>query len=203
MQIYYGDGGFDALAYGEAHPNVTQFVDQQRGALSSMISDAGRGFMDYVGGIVDRVTQSEIGQRIQALSGKAASIWNLDTVWPMQTVTDFQHAKSKMRRWIMAEPTVRSMYHRQQVAGYGDQYVDLDPDRIGEAHYDYRRVMDGLVRFDDKDDWVSTTYFEDLREGDRDLTLSEQVSVGITWERLVQHLDTGPSDPTSPLNAAL
>lgn len=207
MQVVYGDGGFDALAYGEAHPNVARFIDEQAGRLNNAISDAGRQFMGYVGGLVDRVSNAEITQRIQALTSKAASMWDRDAICTLTTLFDFQQAKSKMRRWVMAEPTVRKLYHQQRVEGYDDgqnpQYIDVEPDRIGTAHYDYRRATDGLVVFDDDGEWSSTTYFEELREGDRDLTLSEQVHISLTWERLREHLDRASFDPTSLTNAAL
>lgn len=203
MQIVHGDGGFDALAYGETHPNVAQFISNQAGQLSASISDAGRGFMDYVGGLVDRVTQSEISQRALALASKARTMFDADDVRTLSSIDQFQQAKSTMRRWIMAYPGLRTLYHQQRVEGYGDSYVDMEPDRIGAQHYDYRRATDGLVEVDEVGDWSSTTYFEDLRDGDRDLTLTEQVDIALTWEMAERHLAQRCGDPTSQDNAPL
>lgn len=203
MQIVYGDGGFDALAYGETHPNVARFIGEQAGQLSSSISQAGRGFMDYVGGMVDRVSRSEIGQRIQALASKAGTLFDSDNIRPLETLEEFQHAQSKMRRWIMANPTLRGLYHQQRIEGYGPSYEDLEPDRIGVGHYDYHRVMDGVVEIDDNGDWSSTTFFDELRDGDRHLELSEQVAISLTWEMAEYHLARKCGDMTSQQNAPL
>lgn len=203
MQIVHGDGGFDALAYGGTHPNVIRFIDEQAGRLSSSISDAGRGFMDYVGGLVDRVSRSEIGQRVQALASKAGTLFDTDTIRPLESICAFQHAKSQMRRWTMANPALREMYHKQRIEGYDGLYVDVEPDRIGADHYDYRRATDGFVQFDDNDDWYSTTYMDELKDGDRDLTLSEQVNISLSWEMAEYHLARKCGDPTSPQNAPL
>lgn len=203
MQIIHGDGGFDALAYGEPHPNVTRFIGEQVGRLNTSISNAGRGFMDYVGGLVERVTRSEISQRAQALASKVGTMFDSDTVRPLWALNEFQQAKSKMRRWVMANPEIRTLYHQQRVEGYGEAYVDLDPDRIGESHYDYRRATDGLVMFDSDDGLISTTYFEELRDGDEDLTVSQQANISLTWAMAEHHLAMKCGDPTSQDNAPL
>jgi len=203
MQIVYGDGGFDALAYGETHPNVTRFIDEQAGRLGNSVTTAARGFMNYVGDLVDRVSKSETSQRIQALATKAGTLFDTDTVRPLTSLPEFQHAKSQMRRWTMANPELRKLYHEQRVEGYQGLYVDIEPDRIGENHYDYRRAKDGLVEVDESGDWHSVTYMDELSEDDRDLTLSEQVNIALTWEMAEYHLARKCGDPTSPQNAPL
>ena len=45
----------------------------------------------------------------------------------------------------MAQPDIRSLYHKGHCDGYSDTYVDMEPGLVGEQHYDYRRVMDGVV----------------------------------------------------------
>jgi len=130
-------------------------------------------------------------------------LFDSDTIRPLHTLEEFQHAKARMRRYVMANPELRSMFHKQRIEGYGSSYEDLEPDRIGANHYDYRRVMDGVVEIDESGDWSSTTYFDELRDGDRDLLLSEQVNISLTWEMAEYHLARKCGDMTSQQNAPL
>ena len=50
-----------------------------------------------------------------------------------------------MKRYIMANPHVREAYQEQRIAGYDGTYKDPFADDTIENHYDYRRVMNGVV----------------------------------------------------------
>jgi hypothetical protein len=101
-----------------------------------------------------------------------------------------------MQRWIMAEPTVRELYHDQRCDGFSDTYVDMEPGKVGEEHYDWRRVMSGVVRYDD-DTVVAKFYMDDLREGDRELDSWEKISIVGSWEVLKIAVSQMNEDPTS------
>ena len=125
-----------------------------------------------------------------------ASIFDEDTIYGFKTLEDTQTAKPVMQRFIMAMPQLREMYHEQRVDGYSSSYVDLQPGVVGEDHYDYRRVTDGvMMESEDGDDLVWTTHFEDLLENDRALDISEQADILNTWD-LVSGLIAQRHDPT-------
>ncbi len=89
------------------------------------------------------------------------------------------------------------MYHEQRCDGYSESYVDRFPGQVGENHYDYRRVMHGMVQDDQEHDWKSTFYLDELFEGDRELNFDEQVDILNTWDVVRSYLSKGQDDPTS------
>ncbi len=142
-------------------------------------------------------------QLARQLGKKVESMWKTDDIRPLTMIQDIQNATMLMQRWIMACPEVRTLYHNQGCEGYTGSYVDVDPGLVGDQHYDYRRAMDGLVVFDDQGDWSATTYFDELRDGDRDLLLDEQIDIQTTWEAMRYHVTRNKDDPTSMTGAAL
>jgi hypothetical protein len=79
-----------------------------------------------------------------------------------------------------------------------DTYVDVEPGLVGEEHYDYRRVMDGVMQDTEDGGWYAKIYVEDLKEGDRDLSHGEKVDILQTWSRLEYLMALNKEDPTSP-----
>jgi hypothetical protein len=165
--------------------------------FSSTLMDAGRAFMqrsreafEHYNGTAAMRFVREVVQSIQG----TAPVAHIGTLFELK---EMQGASLLMQRWIMANPVVREQYHKQQLDGYSETYVDVNPGDIGEAHYDYRRVMDGTLVFDAEGDWICKQYLDKLHEGDRDLFHEEQVDIQQTWTAmdLVMHL--GKDDPTS------
>jgi hypothetical protein len=52
-------------------------------------------------------------------------------------------------------------------------------------------------------DWQCTQYFDELVEGDRELTLEEKVDILTTWDALQMYFNAGKDDPTSPFGGKL
>lgn len=205
-QVIYGDEGamFDALAFSVPHPGTVQFIADQASRFSSNLNQAGQAFVQAVHGVFEWVDQSKAMQLARMVGKKVEGLWQQDIIRPLIDIPSLQTATLTMQRWVMACPDIRALYHTQECEGYVGSYVDMDPGKIGEQHYDYRRAVDGLVMFDEEsDDWQATTYFEDLREGDRDLLLDEQVDIQSTWAAIRAHVKARKDDPTSLSGASL
>jgi hypothetical protein len=195
---------FDSLAYGRPHPGTQQFLTAQLDRATNYLTSAGQQFMAGVHDLYDRLSGSTAARMLRAAGRGIRSMWQLDEIRAVQTIGDFQHAPPMMQRWIMADPMLRAMYIDQRIDGYSETYVDVDPGKVGEAHYDYRRATDGLI-FDNPDDdgWTATTYFEELLPDDVELTLEEQVDIQNTWAWMREVIKQGKEDPTSRFNADL
>jgi len=107
-----------------------------------------------------------------------------------------------MQRFIMANPMVRQLYHDQRCDGYSGTYIDVQPDATKEDHYDYKRVMNGIVQQDGDGTMFYTQYMDQLHHGDKELALAEQVSILDTWEIAEMFIKAG-NDPTSVWNESL
>lgn len=200
--IEAGPTTFDALVYGRPHPGTLNFLQQQFETTSNRLTQFGQQFMDGAYELWDRLSSSRAVEAMRQAARAVSSVWQADEIRPLMSLGDFQYAPMSMQRFIMAEPTVRQMYHDQTIDGYSDTYIDMYPNSIGEDHYDYRRAMDGFVVVnesdeDDESEWTATTYFDDLVEGDQDLLLSEQVDIQCTWDWLRSRIKPGMDDPTS------
>jgi hypothetical protein len=181
-----GNDAFDALAYGRPHPGTMQFLETQLSHMSQSLTQAGQQFMAGAAEVYDRLNGATAMRILRAAGRAAKSIWQSEDIKALFDIGQFQHAPLVMQRWIMTEPSVRGLYHAQRCDGYSDTYVDLHPHDIGEAHYDYRRVMDGMVVMGTGEDegWSSTTYFEDTVADEIPLSFEDQNDILQTWEAI-------------------
>lgn len=197
-----GDALFTSLAYAPPDPYSQQFVAAQMDAPTSNLNEMGRRFYSDVKDVYNRISGSHAMRIARAASRKVASLWGMDEVRSLQTTGELQHAPLKMQRWIMAQPKVRGWFYQQRLEGYESSYVDVHEGDVGEEHYDYRRVMNGVVVEND-DGWSATTYYDELIEGDIELSFEEQNDILNTWEWVASYLKPGNEDPTSKWNSEL
>jgi len=202
--IMGGDDAFDMLAFGEPHPDTVTFLTECNERVSTSISETSRRFRESVSDMYRSFNASSTARLARAVTRKISNIWSDDVVKPLVDIGALQHARITMQRYIMAEPTVRELYHQQRCDGYSDSYVDEYPKVIGVGHYDYRRVTHGVCfKHKDSDVMQSITYYEGLKSGERNLHVSEQADILNTWDAVKSLLEDGSEDPTSKYNAAL
>lgn len=201
------DGGADffrGMVYGDYHPNTIQTLTNHAASSAAMterLTDAGKAFVEQVEGFVEKVDFRNTMRVMQAAARMVSSLWKANIFRELNTIADMQHAPPVMREFIMAEPEIRTMYHRQQIEGYNGWYVDNEPGVVGEDHYQYRRVVDGIA-LDQGDKWVATNYIEDVLPG-HELDVAQQTVVLNTWDNIKAKILEGGDDPTSRWNAAL
>ena len=200
-------GGVDvmnALAFGVQHPSIINFIQSNMmTGMSNMLESARASFTSTVQNLYEKVSGSEAMRRAEAIRRGMNSMFQENEVTFLSDVGSFQWAKPVMQRWIMAQPETRKLYNQQLIDGFSDTYIDHEPGAVGENHYDYRRVMNGVVTFDDDGGWTATTYGEELREGDRELTLYEQSDILDGWKALSGWYKTYNEDPTSKWNGTM
>lgn len=203
-----GDDYFNALTSGTPHQGTIAFITGQFNQSSANLTEGGRRFYEQARNAVEQAVRSSGMRLAQAATRKIRSLWDADCVRVLKDVGDFQYAPLRMQRYIMAEPTIRALYQKQQCDGYSDTYIDLHPGVIGADHYDYRRVMDGVVVYSEPDEsgetsWSSTTYLDDLIEDDNDLAFEEQNDILESWENSRELSKKTKDDLTSVYNAEL
>tara|TARA_B100000700_G_scaffold91328_3_gene102997 strand:+ start:1979 stop:2596 length:618 start_codon:yes stop_codon:yes gene_type:complete len=201
----FHDGGLDtfhALTFSQPHPSTLQFIDNLVNQPSNALSQAGSEFMDRARDVYQQVAGSEAMRRMRGAMRQVASSWERDVIRPLRTVADLQTAPNTMRRWLMAEPTIRHLYHKGRCDGYSDTYRDREPDAIGENHYDYRRVMNGIVN-ETEEGFFFTEYLEDIYEGEHEFLAEEQFDIVDSWFAMAANVASGEDDPTSKWNAKL
>jgi hypothetical protein len=194
---------FDALCYGQSHPSTLQFLQNQASFIADTVTQQGRAFLDRSRQAFEVFNGSAAIDFARKISSTVKGLFESKHIVGLWELEAMQKASITMQRWVMANPTVRKLYHEQKLDGYSDTYSDVHGTDIADSHYDYRRVMDGVMQFEDNDEWFVKEYIEDLLDGDRDLTHSEKVDIIHTWNKMDLILALGKDDPTSPVGGKL
>lgn len=198
--IQAGVEGFEALIYPDQNPMNFEFIQNQFANISNTASEAARAFYEKAQAVAHDLYDSKAVRHARAAVRAVRSVFQPDSIQQLSTLEAIQQANQQMIRFMMAEPTLRTMYQEQMCAGYGDSYYDLDPGKVGEKHYDFRRVMNGVLHEEEIDgeaQLVFNHYAELLVEGDRELEAYEQFGILRTWDLAKQFIAAG-KDPSSP-----
>jgi hypothetical protein len=201
QQLTYGaSDAFNALVYGEQHPSTVEFLRSQFNNATGLLTDAARSFYERAHKTFEHFNSNAAmtfaRNAIQTLTG--GNISGIDRIFYLSELAQLQQANLVMQRWLMANPMVRERYLDQRLDGYSDTYINIHGNDIGWRHYDFRVATNGVMQINDDGDAVWTEYPEELREGDRDLTLLEQIDIRDSWNAMnvLMHLGDDPTDPT-------
>lgn len=149
-----------------------------------------------------------MGHHVQALRSKIHNYWEADVIRPVTNVHDMQQLRPNMARWVMAHPGMRELYHEERIEGYGKHYVDPAPGVSGEAFYDTRRAVEGVIRplYSPEGEFKgqgTRHYVETLIGSDRVLSHLEKSAINITWGAIDENLEEGIYDPSSEWNGTI
>jgi hypothetical protein len=187
----------DVYAGGHLDTNTANWLGERASTMRSTLSTAANQFFDQAKALYQMIDTSSAIQALRNLTAKTDHAWQSNTIHYLGTVPELQTAGPIMQRWLMAEPTIRKMYLDGEVEGYAGSYVNHHGLNIGGLHYDFRRVMDGVVTHDENS-YQHTQYYDDLPEGERELTLHEKADICRSWNTIVAAVETYEEDPTSP-----
>jgi len=180
-----------AFTYGLPHQGTVNYLSSRLAEFGNSIAtipSAVRGMFDDVKRSFGAYFSDEAIEAAKKALHNSGSEINVFAVSAMLDLISTQNANLANQRWIMAEPTLRALYHKQQVDGFSGSYVDMEPGSIGDSHYDYRRAIDGLLIEEPDGDFVCDIFCDDLEEGDTHLTIREQVNIQLSWDFLRSHL---------------
>ncbi len=203
--IHGDDDTFDYLTYGGHDNRIQRYVSDRLDSLeraSSTLFRAGDDFISTARESFERFYDSEAVRYARAAIRAVGSIWGSDEIRVITELDKLQSMKPRQQRLVMANPMIRALYHKQKIEGFAESYQDDQPGVIGAEHYDYRRLMHGVVE-DDGDDWRSTTYDEELKDEDDFLTPDEQIDAMLTNDATLIFIRKRGKDPTSRYNADL
>lgn len=196
MVVESGVDGINHLFYQPMNPiNLDYFWNSVNNVTNNIRTDFN--FIDRAKQIYENMHGSRAMQTARNLLRQVKNtVTHMDYIHEINTVQGFREANFQMQRWIMAEPTTRKLYHDQRCDGYSNTYTDLYPNDVGEQHYDYRRVMDGVVQELPGGGWVAPQYWDELVPGDRELAIDEKVDIINTWDVLKAFIQASKDDPT-------
>lgn len=198
-----GDQDFSTMAFGIPNYDTLQYLDQQFQSIDrSLFFDPS--FIDRAYESYYQFGGSEAIQRARALLNATNTLSDSSQIYYLKDLVQVQTASPIMQRYIMADPIVRALYQNNLCDGYSSSYVDHDPGKIGEDHYDYRRVMNGILEYTEGDEieldkgehlvFRTKFYLDDTDEPN--LYPSEQFDILSTWEIVRKYIALKGEDPT-------
>lgn len=195
---------FDASVFTRPSSQTLDYMQNRVQQFTQSLAAPALQFMETVYNRIAPFDYEQLGYMLKSANHYVEGMWMTNTIQPLVDIWQFQHAPMVMQRWIMAEPTVRQMYHNGEVEGYPDTYMDMNPTpAYGEDHRDWRLVMDGV--FDDDEGFVE--YFTETDpEYDSEydeLDIIDKDNIMTTWQNIQAHIEIGEDDPTSPNNGQL
>lgn len=199
MQVVMGgETEFNGLIYGDKHPGTMNFLqDQLNTGFSQTLTEVGKQMYSSLGKLFEKFNGAQAMQLIKSARRKITGLFDQDVIRPLWDLIDIQQATLTMQRWIMAQPDLRKLYHQQRCDGFGSTYVDMFPGQIGDFHYDYRKVMNGIMTETDDGEDKLTYYYDDEIEGDVDLDISQKADILSTWDAIKYYLNNTSKDPSS------
>lgn len=198
-----GEAAWDAVAYGQQNPVNLGYFQQQLQNIGHGLNEQAQAFYKDAHQIYDKFTNSDAVRMMRSAMKSAATLFNDNIIRPLSHIDEFQNASYQMQRWNMANPAIRQLYIDQKCDGYSDTYIDNEPGKVGDQHYDYRRVMNDVVVVCEDGEEYYKTYYEDLLPNDRELTIDEKSDILSTWDIMNMFVKAMKEDPTSQYGAEL
>lgn len=208
VNVYRGGvEAFDASMSIPPPPETVQYLHDTRQRFTSSLTHTGRYAYEAAKDKIMSFDYQKLGYIAKAIRRMGDNLWMDNVIGTLHDIGQFQHPPPIMRRWLMAEPTVRQLYHQGQVEGYGNDYIDRHPGQVGTEHYDWQVVMDGVVVEDEHGHDVSYEYFcntDPAYDPDYDeLDIVDKSNIIDAWAKMSSFIKANRDDPTSKWNAQL
>lgn len=213
--IKANDSLFREIAFGGPSERMLDFIDRQTERSFSNLNEMGRQWLDRSKQRWEEVKHSNAFRITKALARKVLHGGGADVICELTDIGMLQHARSVNARYIMANPKLRMERNKGRINGYDGVYVDAEPDSIGESHRDYRRVMNGIVRWEavPESEWETSeaafeydAYFEPESEmgiEEPELDIDEQVDILFNWSFAESLLETTDEDFSNEWNGTI
>lgn len=178
-----------------------------KGRLESAMREAGEAGARFYGRAresLESFNLSAMRQRLDNLQDKLNFRWRDDRPRLLCNLAEFQQAGPYAQRWLMINPRLRQLKHRNRCDGWAGSHLDDTHGRWGRDDDDYRTVMNGAqIRADDEETHY-VTYLNQLDEhGEEAMSAGEKHIHRRNSEVIDMFLDIGYHDPSSPVGGTL
>lgn len=197
MLVNVPQAGLDVLLYNTNHQSIGNYVMQQLAVLPQHLTAFGSKIIEGAKTTYNYLTNELLNRTIQARVSDSNVYLDNNQIQAYSSFAELQNASLSNQRYLIANPHLRTIFNNQGCDGYSSTYIDPFKGKIGAEHYDYRRVMDGVLT-DDPDHAFKVQFFdEQLEFGDRELLNHERTSILRSWKTIDWLLETSPFDFTN------
>ncbi len=205
MAIRISEVSEDVALYGRMNSGTVEYIRSRvEQGMSQLSTRARQRYERMRDDVLQTVSVGQMHRRLEAATRITRSKFRDDSVRRMMDMADLQNPPDQMLNYLAANPVVRRRWQANQCDGWSGRYVDTHPDTIGEDHYWYRRVTQGVyMPTEDGTKLEANIYFEKLLPEDEELDIDRQNDVLESWQMLTDFINIGRDDPTSKWNASL
>lgn len=199
--VYYGDNSSSAaLMYEPISRDLNDWILETNHRVLSSLSSRARSFFDRSARYRERIGFDRAVSMREQVSRGFNKLYVDNNFRYLGELLDFQLAKPRMRRYLLAEPELRRLYRDKRLSGWENEVSD-DPSIPVDEIPEYLHTIQGVL-IDDKD---TTVYNEllDLYQEKEPMSLSETVDVMLSWERMKAIIKYDRLDPSSPYGASM
>ncbi len=191
---------FNYMVCPENDVSTQNYLREQLNRNCEGFSDVTKRFFQDSRNLFERLNNSTAINTAKRAIKYAKGLFHPNTILELDSIEALRGAQAVMQRYIMAEPTIRKLYHEQRCDGYSDTYTDLHPKDIGENHYDYCRVMQDIV-VEEKDSEGNVdnylNHYSDVEFSEEpELEFDDQIRILSTWEVMKLYISSN-EDPTN------
>lgn len=200
-EVYFSGGSSSAaLMYEPMSRELSDWIEDNNDRIYRRLSDRARAFFDTASRFRERISWSRASSIREQADSALNAIYIEDDFRLLDDLIQIQTAKSRMRRYIMASPMVRTLYRNKRLSGW-DQSVHDDPAIPVTQTAEYRHATNGVL----VDDSVHRYYDYEMEIYNEyePMTVSEKADILLTWETVESIIKIDRLDPTSEYGATL
>jgi len=191
-----GEGGLAALLYKQRPPELLQYIQNNIQEGADALGTIGDNFVNQAKLMYDKFNNSALINASKALLYSTGMHFSQDVIMPV-AYDNLGGANLIMQQYIMAQPDINQLYQDNMCSGYDGVYYDMEPGITGTDRYDYRRVMDGVVQYDDDHNGEAYIMHYSQDDGQEELDIMDRSAILDTWANVKNALIKG-IDPTDP-----
>lgn len=199
MPVFISGGGTNAvhqLSYGNVSQATVNFL---QGQLSSMQNTPYlQGFYAVAQQQFENINGDAARRIADTVIRNSDSLFQENVIRSLTTIEQLQTAPLIMQRWLMTSELLRTETAKGRINGYNETYVNKDPGMNGVFHRDWRLLNQGVVKEVDDGDWMVKQCFEEWKDNEIPLTVSQRVDAFNAISFAEAYVKAREEDPTSP-----
>jgi hypothetical protein len=196
------EAAFQAMTFGVPSRETFDYFDQMSVSFNNNLSVTARNHFAEVEQLYKVITIDDAMNALRNLQNGYEALSLPNRIIPLKNLEELQHAPDVMLPWLMANPTARTLFDNNQIEGYGDRFLDIHGDLLGDTTVLYQAAVHGIRR-EVEGEYCMELFAEISSDPTMQIDMGEQLSVLDSWNELEHHLKQGDRDPTSPFNGKM
>lgn len=204
VKLHFVDGDdtvFQASAFGIPDRRQLEEGYRRLEEYSRNLSDRAVGYLERTRETLTRLFDPSVRRALHALNTSKRGLYRDNVIQFLDDYGEIAMAPDAMRRWLLANPRLRSRYHSQSIEAWGAKPGVFDVNPMNEPDPYWKAIQNGVAKPEVQEDetvrWVTEyEYGAHTVDGEEELFIEQQLDMLATHALVDAALDEG-IDPTS------